>query len=175
MRNVLKNCRSLPKKPRAGFLRPDFSRRGLVRLFLIASIAALFFGLVCTPAFISGGSMLPTYPEYGFNFCWKPAFWFSSPRRGQVVIARYLGERVMLLKRVVALAGDTVEFRDGALLVNGVHVHEPYRKSACDWHLPPRTVEPGHVYLVGDNRSMPIDRHKFGQLSIKRVIGVPLW
>ena len=119
--------------------------------------------------------MMPTYPALGFNFCWKPGFWFSHPHRGQVVIARYLGEDVMLLKRVVALAGDTVEFREGKLLVNGVPVKEPYVKSGCNWDLPLRRIDEGCVYLVGDNRGMPIEQHKFGEISGKRVIGVPLW
>jgi hypothetical protein len=36
-------------------------------------------------------------------------------------------------------------------------------------------VDQGSVYVVGDNRSMPVEDHYFGQASIKRIVGVPLW
>jgi hypothetical protein len=39
----------------------------------------------------------------------------------------------------------------------------------------PRQVEKGHVYVIGDNRNMPIEHHYFGQASIKRIMGAPLW
>ena len=91
-------------------------------------------------------------------------------------MARYAGRSVMLLKRVVALAGDTVEFREGTLLVNGKEPDAPWRAlTECDWNLPPRTVEPGNVYLLGDNRAMPMEEHVFGQMSATRLEGIPLW
>ena len=120
--------------------------------------------------------MEPTYGSIGFTFCWCPAFFFSKPKRGQVVIIKYIGRKMLLLKRVVALEGDTVEFRKGVLLVNG----EPFKggwqeKGPCDWQLEERTVEPGNVYVVGDNRSVDINEHIFGQVPASRVIGVPIW
>lgn len=77
----------------------------------------------------------------------------------------------MLLKRVVALAGETVEFRRGALLVNGKMIKEPYVQYPSDWNLGPREVKSGKIYVVGDNRSVPLHQHHFGQVSVKRVVG----
>ena len=81
----------------------------------------------------------------------------------------------MLLKRIVALAGETVEFRDGVLYVDGKARSEPYVLYKSSWTLPPREVAPGHVYVVGDNRRMPMEQHKFGQVAVSRIIGRPLW
>ena len=81
----------------------------------------------------------------------------------------------MLLKRIVALEGELLEFRDGKLFVNGRRIDEPYVHLPCDWILPPRVVERGSVYVVGDNRSMPIESHYLGQTSIQRIVGAPLW
>lgn len=92
-----------------------------------------------------------------------------------MVAVRFAGNRVMLLKRVVALEGEQVEFRNGKLLVNGEELREPYVHYPCNWNLPPREVERECVYVVGDNRQMPIENHYFGQTSVKRIIGVPLW
>ena len=92
-----------------------------------------------------------------------------------MVAVRFAGTRVMLLKRVVALGGEQVEFKDGKLFINGKEIGESYVRHPCNWNLPPRLVEKGSVYVVGDNRNMPIEHHYFGQASVKRIIGAPLW
>ena len=81
----------------------------------------------------------------------------------------------MLLKRIVALEGERIAFRDGKLFVNEQIKEEPYIEYPYNWNLPPREVEKGNVYLVGDNRNVPMERHDFGQTSIRRIIGAPLW
>ncbi len=158
------------------FILPKFDRRFFIRLGCIAVLSLLFFGFVCRPCVIRGESMEPTYPSIGFTFCWCPAFIFRSPAPGDVVVVRLIGRKYLLLKRVVAVEGDRVEFRDGVLLVNGREFKGDWKeKGPCDWQLEERIVEPGCVYVVGDNRSMSIDEHIFGQVSISRVIGVPVW
>ena len=88
---------------------------------------------------------------------------------------RFAGNKAMLLKRVVALEGERVEFRHGKLFVDEKEIDEPYIRYPCVWELPPRKVEKDCVYVVGDNRDMPIEDHLFGQASMKRMVGVPLW
>ena len=90
-------------------------------------------------------------------------------------MVRLAGKKIMFLKRIVALEGETVEFKDGKILIDGKEINEPYVRFQCDWTLPPRKVETGNVYVVGDNRDMNIDNHFFGQTSVKRIVGKPLW
>ena len=127
-----------------------------------------------TPYVVLSGSMEPTYASTGFNFCWRGAFFFDKPKIGDVVVVKY-EDRVFYLKRVVGMPGDTISFYEGKLYRNGQQVEEPYVKLPSDWNLPPRHVEKGHYYVVGDNRSMDIDIHQFGQVAAKRIIGAPLW
>ena len=119
--------------------------------------------------------MEPTYSDGGINFCWTLHFFSSQPIRYDVVAVRFAGSRIMLLKRIVALPGEWVEFREGKLWVNGKEIHEPYIRYPCHWNLGPRQVEADCVYVVGDNRNMAMERHYFGQTSRKRIMGVPLW
>ncbi len=77
----------------------------------------------------------------------------------------------MLLKRIIALPGETVAFRQGLLYVNGIQVEEPYVHYRSDWNLAPRKVAPGHVYVVGDNRGTSMTRHRFGQVVMDRIVG----
>jgi len=157
------------------FLLPDLNRRFVIRLLLVALATVVLFTQALVPLRIEGRSMEPTYKDGGFTFCWRGRYLISEPARGEVVAIRFAGQRVMLLKRIVGLAGDTVEFRNGALFVNNAWVNELYVRTPSDWNLAPRTVEAGKVYVVGDNRTVPLDRHQIGQVERERIVGGVLW
>lgn len=156
------------------FLAPKLNQFFLLRLLVLILATVVIFTQVLIPLKIDGQSMEPTYSN-GFNLCWRGRYLFAAPQRGDVVAIRFAGNRVLLLKRVVALAGDTVAFAHGMLLINGQQVDEPYVRFRADWNLEPRTVEPGKVYVVGDNRGVPMHRHHFGQVDEQRIVGGLLW
>ena len=157
------------------FFFPTITRRYLLRLAAVAIVAFLFFKYVCIPFRVQGESMAPAYVTGSVDFCFALRYLFSKPSPPDVVTVRLAGNNVMLLKRIVATEGQTVEFRDGALFVDGKKVHEPYVSGKSDWNHLPTTVKPGHVYVVGDNRSVPAGSHNFGQTSVTRIVGAPLW
>ena len=157
------------------FFLPPLTPWFLIRILLVALFAYLIFGHLFTPFLIKGQSMEPTYHHGGINFCWRYHYLFSVPHRHDVVGIRFAGNKVMLLKRIVALEDEQVEFRNGKLFVDEKEIDEPYVRYPCNWNLPPRKVEKNCVYVVGDNRNMPIEDHYFGQASIRRIVGVPLW
>ena len=66
-------------------------------------------------------------------------------------------------------------YQNGNLFVNQTKVDEPYVRRPSDWNLALRRVDPGHVYVIGDNRSVPMHVHQFGQTPLNRIIGAPLW
>ena len=157
------------------FFFPKLNRFFFIRLTVTILLLTVLFSFVLMPAFINGKSMEPTYNAIGFNFCTNLKYKFNPIKVGDVVVIRYI-EKKFFLKRVVALAGDVVEFRNGTLWVNGFPKSEPYIKdNKCDWNLPPRRVQENHIYVIGDNRTMPINQHQFGQVAINRVIGGVLW
>jgi signal peptidase I len=157
------------------FLFPDLTRTFLLRAAAVALGAYLFFGFALQPLVLRGRSMEPTYRDGSVTFCWAGSYLFHGPRQGDVVAVRLAGRRVVLLKRVVALAGQTVAFVGGVLYVDGTPADEPYLQTPCAWDLERRTVEPGCVYVVGDNRDMPIEQHDFGQTPVTRILGKPIW
>ena len=159
----------------AEFLFPRLTRRFLLRLAAVALTAFLVCRFVLRPSVVSGESMAPTYSSYGFNFCRLLAFRHREPRRGEVVVLRWGGERWMLLKRVLAFPGETVEFRGGVLYIDGRPLDEPYVKFPSDWDSPPKTVPEGRIFVMGDNRSMPMRNHVGGLIARSRLVGKPLW
>ena len=156
------------------FFFPDLTPQYLLRVSILTLSAFIFFGFLCIPLTIRGKSMEPNYHDGSYNFCWRLRYSFRGPERHDVVFIR-LARGVMLLKRVVALEGEEVEVRKGRFLVNGREISEPYIHYRGDWDLPPRRVEKGCVYVVGDNRGTPIHEHYFGQTPVRRVAGGPLW
>lgn len=157
------------------FLLPGLNRGFVLRLLLVTLVAVVVFTQVLVPLRIEGRSMEPTHRDGGFTFCWRGRYLFAEPERGDVVAIRFAGQRIMLLKRIIAVAGETVEFRNGSLFINGEWVQEPYIRTPSEWNLAPRKVELGKVYVVGDNRGVALDRHQMGQVEIERILGGVLW
>jgi len=157
------------------FFLPDITPFFVFRLLAVAVSAAVLFGFVLTPFRIHGHSMAPTYRDGAVNFCNRLRFLWKPPQPKDVVAIRMAGDSIVLLKRVVAVEGDEVEFRAGRLFVNQQAIDEPYVHAPHPWTLSPRRVDPGHVYVVGDNRRVPMHVHQFGQTPLDRVLGGPLW
>lgn len=157
------------------FFFPQVTKHYLLRVAVVAITAFIIFKYVFIPFRIQGESMAPNYVTGSFNFCFALRYLFSNPAPSDVVLVRMAGQNVMLLKRVVATEGQSVEFREGSLFVDGKRIKEPYVAGKSDWNIPPTVVKPGHVYIVGDNRGTPERRHTFGQTPVTRIAGAPLW
>lgn len=83
------------------------------------------------------------------------------------------------IKRVIGVAGDTVELRDGAVLVNGVVLDEPYlyRNASGDVEPTDATdlttwlVPAGQLFVMGDHRRRSADSRVFGPIEVSSVVG----
>jgi signal peptidase I len=148
--------------------RPKFT---LVRVCVLAVTCFVVFGYILLPVRIDGISMLPTYRDHGVNFINRLAYLGHEPQRGDVVGVRFAGPHVMLLKRIVGMPGETIEFSHGRVYIDGKELPEPYVKLPCNWSRAPEKIEPGKYFVVGDNRSMPKDMHEFGSAERRRIMG----
>jgi signal peptidase I len=101
--------------------------------------------------------------------------------RGEVVAFRvgakarhFCGAGGLYVKRVVGLAGDRVEFRDGGVYVDDRRLREPYVNGPTDAAEAGSTivVPPNHVLVLGDNRPESCDSRVWGPLAVRKVVGV---
>ncbi len=122
------------------------------------------------PVHITTGSMAPTV-EPGQ---WVVAGKLGAVRRGDIVEFRYpVGSTGRAIKRVAAVAGDTVSYSAGSISVNG----RTKRLAGAPVEIHPRTVTvpPGTVFLLGDNAAASLDSRSFGPVAQRELVrGVPL-
>ena len=144
----------------------------LVRtLALLAVLLFLMFRFVIGVAPVSGASMLPTLEDGDIVIFSRL---FRSVERGDVVaIALPSGEKYV--KRVVAVAGDTVDIKDGVLYINGIAEESADSTFAEEGNFSyPYSVQEGDVFTLGDNRTESVDSRFYGAVSMHEIRGVLL-
>lgn len=146
-------------------------RATLVRIAVLVVVCVVTFKYCLLPIRVNGISMLPTFHTGQVNFINCLAYLFHEPRRGDIVSVRFAGTHVMLMKRVIGLPGETVEFHAGQAYINGQPLDESYVKFPCDWEHGPIQCSPTQYYVVGDNRSMPFELHEQGRAARERIVG----
>ncbi|MCL1949421.1 MAG: signal peptidase I [Turicibacter sp.] len=121
-------------------------------------------------AYTTGESMQPTLRDGQLVL----VACLSQPKKGELVAFKNRGEGPKhLVKRVVAVGGDTVGLRLTRLYVNGQAAHEPYLKEIMRTKaMEEVTVPEGTVFVLGDNRNHSLDSRKLGPVPLKDVIGV---
>lgn len=166
----------------------------LLPVYLVTTFLATF-------ARVNGESMAPTLHSGELLLLlkaprWLHAWHLTGPylKRGDVVVFRISADspyafetvygvhhRPYNVKRVVALAGDTVRIQDGKLLVNGHEVAESYASQEGYMNEQPEQVVPaGKVWVLGDNRRLgdSLDSRAYGPVDVRDVAGtanVRLW
>ncbi len=154
----------------------------LLRTAIWAAVCVVVYRILLVHIRVDGISMLPTCKDQSVYWVNRIAYVWHEPQRGDVVAIRIVPAdgainkleppHVMLLKRIIGLPGETVAFKKGRVLIDGKILDEPYEvNSDCDWNYAPVTLGPDQYYVVGDNRSMPLEYHTHGIFERNRIVG----
>ena len=168
-------------------------RSGLVEWIVVVvvaiSSALLVRAYVLQQFAVEGTSMLTTLHPSDRVLVNKLSYHLHDPRRGDVVVLKRIESNAQerdLIKRVVALPGETIEYRSCQLFINGSLINEPYldpqivSANRCGADQPPVKIEPKHVFVMGDNRGGSLDSRddSVGQVDYSNLIGrafVVMW
>ncbi len=133
----------------------------------IAVLLRLFvFEFVC----ISQSSMEPTLYSNNYVFMERVTYWFNQPRFGDVVICQFPDSSAAYVKRVIGVAGDTIEIKDGVLYINGA-ADRTYFSNDTQKTFPKTVVPEGCVFVMGDNRNVSVDSREVGPLKLSMILG----
>jgi len=161
-------------------LAPGASDRGrriagklLVPLSVLFLSVILLFYVFFTAFTVRGESMEPTLLNGDKLLVTKS---YDTPARGDVVVFETLDEQNReedLVKRVVAIPGDTVEIRQGIAIVNGVvESTQDIETSPYDGtYVPPTKIAEGQIFVLGDNRPIALDSRQLGPVPVFSVKG----
>ena len=139
-------------------------------------ILILLFSLVLRPAAVIGNSMLPNFSGGDRVAC---VHIFSGYERGDVIIISHATRKdESIIKRVIAVGGDTVDidFYKGTVSVNGQVLDEPYVNTLTNLSYDmtfPVTVPEGKLFVLGDNRNDSLDSRStdIGFINENKVLG----
>lgn len=119
-----------------------------------------------------GMSMEPTIRDGSIVLVNKIAYKFQTPERGDIIVFRTSSKPyVYFVKRVIGFSGETVEFKNGQLFINGNKIEEPYLTEKGSWNVSPFVVKEGKIFVCGDNRLTDWESHLHPQISIKNITG----
>ena len=161
---------------------------------LLCAICQGFFAFGYFRAVVVGESMLPTF-ENGNTLIVRSTN--SGIKNFDVVITTIddenrmyasIHEEELLIKRVIGVPGDTLEFKGGYLIINGQEFYEPYIKTHNDYSNRIKlenelghgvelvdgkyVIMEGYYYLLGDNRGNSSDSRVFGLFKKSQIIGI---
>jgi signal peptidase I len=169
--------------------------REYAEAILMALALALFIRTFIVQAFkIPSGSMIPTLQigdhilvnklSYGVRlpFLERYLLEYDAPDRGDVVVFIFPEDRSKdFIKRVIGVAGDTVEIRAKKVYINGKEANDPHAYFAGydpqagpmgggdDYG--PKVVPENHIFVMGDNRDRSYDGRFWGHVNLSDVRG----
>ncbi len=161
--------------------------RELVVLVVTAFVLSFIFKtFVFQPFKVDMQSMMPTIEPNYRVLVNKFVYRFSDPKRGDI-ITFYSNEKLLeegfnigdlfakknriLIKRVVATEGETIEIKSGRVFINNKPISEKYIKFKDFQSYGPLTVPKDKVFAMGDNRVNSKDSRTFGPVKESEILG----
>jgi signal peptidase I len=179
----------LPDEPRPVKRKRSGLAEWIIVVVVAISSALLVRAYVLQQFAVEGTSMLNTLHPSDRVLVNKLSYRLHDPRRGDVVVLKRIESNAQerdLIKRVIALPGETIEYSDCQLFIDGALLNEPYldpqivSPNRCGADQPAVEVQPDHVFVMGDNRGGSLDSRdsSVGQVAYSNLIGrafVVMW
>lgn len=142
----------------------------LLGMALIAVGLGMVGKFVVSPYLVVGASMTPALEH--MDLCVMRKVWRYRPQRGDIVVFRTADEPALhFVKRVVALPGETVAISNGVVVIDGAPLREQHVELNPEWDLPATAVSADKVYVIGDNRTVPLDETVHGLVATRLIKG----
>ena len=126
----------------------------IVSIVVAVALAMFIRTFIVELYVVDGPSMRPTLESEQRLVVNKFIYRFHPPEKGDVLVFQYPRDPSRdFIKRVIAVPGDTIEIREGRVLVNDQLLTEDYILEKTRSEYPKATVPEGHIFVMGDNRN----------------------
>lgn len=161
-------------------------RDWVVAILIAAALAFVIREFVFTLVKVQGESMDPTLQNEDRLYLNRL---FYTPKKGDVIVFKPASDpKRPYVKRVIATEGDTIyiDFETGDVYVNNILIDEPYiaektelmgsyilsliSKGEYSKDMP-IVIQPGYIFVMGDNRNNSKDSRELGQIPLDEVMG----
>ena len=154
-------------------------RENVVTIAIALGLALLLRVFVAEPRYIPSDSMVPTLKVGDRLIVEKISYRFHPPEPGDIVVFRPppalqdrgYRESQAFIKRAIAAPGETIAVLGGRVYIDREPLEEDYIAEAPAYQMPPATVPPASLFVMGDNRNNSNDSHVWGFLPEKQTIG----
>lgn len=119
---------------------------------------------------IVGPSMSPTYQDEEVVLLKKFYYKIFNVERFDVVSLKHDGTKY-LIKRVIALPGETIEYKENKLYIDEKYVEEKFLKDVNTTDFGPITLKDDEYFVLGDNRENSSDSRTYGTFNKSDFIG----
>lgn len=140
---------------------------------IVIILVILVRSFIITPAVVDGDSMLPNLQNNNVIILNKLDYKLNDIKRFDVVVVNYNGEK--LIKRVIGLPGEHIEYKDEQLYVDGFVTNENFNhKNTNDYKLEMigyLSIPGDKYFVVGDNRPDSTDSRVLGLIDKKDILG----
>lgn len=142
----------------------------MVPYFILIMVLIFVRLFIVTPVRVDGPSMENTLKENDILILNK---FDHSYERFDIVVFKYNNQK--LIKRVIGLPGETVEFKNNKLYVNGKYLEEDFLGSkSFNFNISDlgyKVIPEGEFLLIGDNREASYDSRYFGTIKKEDILG----
>ena len=143
---------------------------------IIIVVALLIKKFLFSPIRVVGPSMNNTLLNGDIMILDKISYRFNKIKRSDIVVIKT--NKNLIIKRVIAIPGDALEYGNNTLVLNGKEKDEPYLSKGVtteDFNLKELTgyekVPEGYYFVMGDNRGESADSRMIGLIPIENIEG----